>query len=304
MTFHSLQESGSKPGTIAAYGQSLLHGVKYIDAVKCICTEQAQTYVRRVIRQFQQKAENGREKTWQDLSARKKWLHWEEVIAVLNAQRDAYLSEITPKLRAQESQDYAQLLLYTAIPPGRAQEYRTLQLRRLDTCEKPHSRSSSPENILHISDDGTTGYMEIGDYKSAAHNGRQILDISNIDYLLSHLVDYVNKDRPELLQGKNDHHFLFMVRHHMYLSVMEQGIIYLQCIYTYTQDKVGDPYTASRWTLHIQHIFEKHSGNRVGPNQLRSAFVTYLLDGQVSVSDSLARDIASAMRHSVKYVSP
>jgi len=69
------------------------------------------------------------------------------------------------------------------------------------------------------------------------------------------------------------------------------------------QDKVGDPFTASRWTLHIQHIFEKHSGNRIGPNLLRSAFVTYLLDGQVSVSDSLARDIASAMRHSVKYVS-
>ena len=60
----------------------------------------------------------------------------------------------------------------------------------------------------------------------------------------------------------------------------------------------------SQWTRHIQHIFEKHSGSSIGPNQLRSSFVTYLLDGQVSVSDSLAQDVAAAMRHSVRYVSP
>ena len=214
LTYNSLQESGSKPGTIAAYGQGLLHGIKYIEAVKCIRTEHAQKCVRQVIQQFQRKAENAREKSWQDLSARKKWLHWEEIIVVLKAQRDTYLAEIAPKPRAQESQDYAQLLLYTAIPPGRAQEYRTLQLRRFDTCEKPHNRSSPPINILHISEDGSTGYMEIADYKDAAHSGRQIIDISNVDYMLSHLVDYVNKDRPVLLQGKKDHHFLFMVSMH------------------------------------------------------------------------------------------
>ena len=76
-------------------------------------------------------------------------------------------------------------------------------------------------------------------------------------------------------------------------------------LYIYiVQDKVGDPFGASRWTRHIQHIFEKHSGSSIGPNHLRSSFVTYLLDGQVSVSDSLAQDVAAAMRHSVRYVSP
>lgn len=265
-----------------------------------------------MIQQFQQKAENARPKTWQDLSASNKWLHWEEIIEVLKTQRDVYLSEIAPKARAQESQDYAQLLLYTAIPPARAQEYRTLQLRMLHTCDKPHSRSSTPVNILHISEDGSTGYLEIANYKNAAYSGRQIIDISNIDYLLSHLVDYVNKDRTLLLLGKKDHHFLFMVRYKAalevhswapYCCITETCIFLLSFFFFGIQDKVGDPFTASRWTLHIQHIFEKHSGNRIGPNLLRSAFVTYLLDGQVSVSDSLARDIASAMRHSVKYVS-
>lgn len=80
-------------------------------------------------------------------------------------------------------------------------------------------------------------------------------------------------------------------------------LIYIVYIYI-VQDKVGHPFGSSRWTRHIQHIFEKHSGSSIGPNHLRSSFVTYLLDGQVSVSDSLAQDVAAAMRHSVRYVSP
>ena len=181
--------------------------MKYLEAEKSIGTEHVQTYMRQVISQSQQEAETVRPKTWQDLSVKKKWLHWEEVIEVVKVQRDAYLSKVAPKERAQESHDYALLLLYTAIPPARAQEYRTLQLQR----NVPHSRSSNPTNIIYISEDGSTGNMELGKYKNSAYCGRQTIDISNIDYLLSHLVDYVEKDRPILLQGKQDHHFLFMV---------------------------------------------------------------------------------------------
>lgn len=184
--------------------------MKYIKAEKSISTEHVQTYIQQVISQAQREADNVRAKTWQDLSAKKKWLHWEEVIEVVKTQRDAYLSTIAPKERAQESHDYALLLLYTAIPPARAQEYRTLQLSRFDTRDAPRNKSKLM-NILHISENGSAGIMEIAKYKNSAYCGRQTIDISNVDHLLSHLVDYVEKDRPVLLQGKQDHHFLFMV---------------------------------------------------------------------------------------------
>ena len=295
-----LQERGAKPGTIAAYGQGLLHGVKYIAAEKSISTDTVQTYLRQVISHSQKEAEMVRGKTWQDFSQKRKWLHWEEVIEVVKQQRDAYNSKIAPNERAQESHDYAVLLLYTAIPPARAQEYRTLQLCKRDHCNVQHSTSSNPMNIIHISEDGSTGKLEISQYKNSAYCGRQTIDISYADYLLEHLVDYIEKDRPVLLQGKPDHHFLFMVR---------QKVVSFCCVYTphaclyFVQDKVGHPFSASRWTLHIQHIFAKHSGSSIGPSHLRSSFVTYLLDGEVSADDSLARDVASAMRHSVRYVS-
>ena len=98
--------------------------------------------------------------------------------------------------------NYAVLLLYTAIPPARAQEYRTLQLSRFDTRDAPRNKSSNPMNILHISEDGSAGIMEIAKYKNSAYCGRQTIDISNVDHLLSHLVDYVEKDRPVLFQRK------------------------------------------------------------------------------------------------------
>ena len=107
------------------------------------------------------------------------------------SRRDAYLSTIAPKEQAKESHDYALLLLYTAIPPAKAQEYRTLQLSRSDTYNAPHNKSSNPMISIHISEDGSAGIMEIAKYKNPAYCGRQTIDISSIDYLLSHLVDYI-----------------------------------------------------------------------------------------------------------------
>ena len=167
-----MQESRAKPGTIAAYGQGLLHGVKYIKAEKSISTEHVQTYMWQVIFQAQWEADV-RAKTWQDLSAKKKWLHWEEVIEVVKTQRDAYLSTIAPKERAQESHDYALLLLYTAIFPARAQEYHTLQLSRFDTRDALRNKSTNPMNILHISEDGSAGIMEIAKYKNSAYTAKK-----------------------------------------------------------------------------------------------------------------------------------
>ena len=71
----------------------------------------------------------------------KKRLHWEEMIEVVKVQRDAYLSKVAQMERAQESYDYALLLLYAAILPARAKEYHTLQLGK-QTSNLPNPRFS------------------------------------------------------------------------------------------------------------------------------------------------------------------
>ena len=72
----------------------------------------------------------------------------------------------------------------------------------IQQSDAPRNKSSNPMNILHISEDGSAGIMEIAKYKNSAYCGRQTIDISNVDHLLSHLVDYVEKDRPVLFQRK------------------------------------------------------------------------------------------------------
>ena len=53
--------------------------------------------------------------------------------------------------------------------------------------------------------------LELGKFKNSKHMGVQNIDISNIEFLTSHLHDYINRDRPILLKDSIDHSFLFMV---------------------------------------------------------------------------------------------
>jgi hypothetical protein len=187
----------------------LLHGLKYIQDAKAICTEHAQRYTRKLVTRYKKEAEATRDHTWQDLAAKSKWLHWEEVIEVVKAQREAYETATSPQERARESQRYAQLLLYTTIPPGRAEEYRTLELNMGgNQTQMPHRHQ---RNILHVSQDGHKAVLEIGKYKNSRYHGRQRLDISDVDYLVPHLLRYIKEDRPLLLQKRKDHLYLFMV---------------------------------------------------------------------------------------------
>ena len=297
---------------MTAYCQAFLHGLKFLQAEGCASTDQTQWQVRGYINKYQRDAECHRAKSWQELSAKNKWLHWEEVIEVVRCQREEYESETRPDVRAALSQDYAQLLLYTSLPPGRAEEYRTLQLKLYTGSETvcPATTSTEPKNILHMSENGSEALLQIGKHKTVSSAGRQLIDLRSTDDLVAHLLDYIHKDRPLLLQGREDHDYLFMVSHsqhsiekfccEQWCSTCEG----LSCVICFlTQDKSGEPYTSSRWTLHIQDLFEVHSGRRVGPTHLRSAFVTYLLDGQLSTDDSWARAVASAMQHSTGYVS-
>lgn len=111
--------------------------------------------------------------------------------------------------RAVESQKYAVLLQYTALPPGRAKEYQTLKLQRhagpyISDGKEHHT------NILHYGP--RVAILEVGKYKNSKFLGMRHIDLSSIDYLTAHFEDFLEKDRPLLLRGGSDHGHLFVVR--------------------------------------------------------------------------------------------
>jgi len=59
---------------------------------------------------------------------------------------------------------------------------------------------------------------------------------------------------------------------------------------------------AAKWTKYVQSIFKQHTGKHVGPSTLRSSFITYLMDGDVTTNEATLRSVAHAMRHSTHYV--
>ena len=179
--------------------------LKYL-AVQGTETDEAQAYLRALTNRFQKEAA-ATTKSWQELSWENKWLHWEEVLKVVKAQRDVYEEQLRPMDRASESEKYTVLLLYTAVPPGRAKEYRTLKLQRHSGPFKPTSQG--PANILHYGPNVVL--LQLGEYKNSQYLGTQNIDISTIEYIQPHLEDFLERDRPLLLRGEPDHSYLFVV---------------------------------------------------------------------------------------------
>ena len=66
------------------------------------------------------------EDTWETPTTRKRWLHWEEVLEAVREQREACEDTSMGLTQAREGVQLAVLLMYCCLPPGRAQEYRTL----------------------------------------------------------------------------------------------------------------------------------------------------------------------------------
>jgi len=145
-----------QPGTITAYG--LLRGLKYRSSE--MHQYRACTSIRtkrKVIQQFQQKAENARLDTWQDLS-----------LLVTNGCTGRRLSKysrprgmpICQKLLQSHDPGITGPCTTTVVysdPSSQSSGYHNLQLKMFDICDKPH-RSFTLVNILHISEDSSTGY--------------------------------------------------------------------------------------------------------------------------------------------------
>ena len=171
---------------------------------------------RKWIRDYEgEKQKDESERTWENLSQNKKWLHWEEVIEVVKRQRDEY-EGLT---QAKESVRYTLLLFYSCLPPGRAHEYRTLKYRR---CRQDDLRPTAPIpenkklNIVFITDEVDRAAMYLGSFKTSKTRGAQNISLDELNYFLRHIHRYLTKHRPRLLALQSasnppQHDYLFVV---------------------------------------------------------------------------------------------
>ena len=67
------EEKNSTPGTLCCYCQALVRAVKYADKEEK--TTQLQN-LHRYISVFQKEAELNRDKSWEELKAKGRWLSW------------------------------------------------------------------------------------------------------------------------------------------------------------------------------------------------------------------------------------
>ena len=215
---HSQVDRTAAAGNIMAYIQSAQRALRFVGVSQSDETYRVYKEWMRHLDSHRQSARNG--DSWEELSLRKKWLHWEEIIETVKMQKDAY--ELAPPgiRQAKESVKYTILLFYSCLPPGRAQEYRTLQFQ---WCEPGEIRTTAPtpadaaSNVLYIARDGRRGALYIGLYKTSKNKGPQKIMLDAFDYFVHHLYVYLTKHLPLLLAQQTARDspgtYVFVVRH-------------------------------------------------------------------------------------------
>ena len=124
---NSQVERSASPGNIMAYIQAAQRGLRFLGRET---SDPVYEVFKSWMRDYSTKRESQRgAESWEDLSSRSKWLHWEEVIETVRLQKEAYESAPPGIHQARESLQYTVLLFYSCLPPGRAHEYRTLTFK-------------------------------------------------------------------------------------------------------------------------------------------------------------------------------
>ena len=135
------------------------------------------------------------------------------MIDVLRLQKELYESAESLFSRAWESQKYAVLLLYCTIPPARGREYRELKICVTDGDLQLWEPLVRDSNWLLIASDHSRGLLYVGSHKTSKFTGVQRIELSrdgSTHLLLDHLVAFICRERPVLLQG-NAHDWVFVV---------------------------------------------------------------------------------------------
>ena len=215
---HSLTHSptqasrASKPSNLIQYVSAAIRVLKHLEL-----TEPLNLY-NTWIRAFTKQMETTTPRTWEELSKRNQWLHWEEVLVVLRKQREEFETADRPLATAREALKYAVLLFYCCLPPGRAQEYRTLRYK-LCSDEELHPTVSTPSdpstNILFLGVSGTRAVLYLGAFKTARTMGPQKIDLSEVSTVVRHMTQYIHRHRPRLMKiagvDETEHDYLFVV---------------------------------------------------------------------------------------------
>ena len=148
------------------------------------------------------------------LASRGKWLAWDQVLAAVKAQKEAYECADGNRTRAKEGMKYGVMLLYTSLPPARSQEYWTMQWQLRSEGDLYSVEPEVPaSNWLFVSQDHQHGMLYIGMHKTSRHTGVQRIELSSTGStgaLLEQLVIYCERERP-LLIGDYNHKHLFVV---------------------------------------------------------------------------------------------
>jgi hypothetical protein len=172
-------------------------------------------------------------------------------------------------------------MMYTAMPPARGLELRTLEV------EAPERLDSATLEKNWIAVDGATGnlMLRLGRFKTVGSHGVQTVPLPTTDDFVGIVEDVVRSKRLclQLLQRRIDHGFVFC------------------------QPNTGAPFTSSdTWSNYVVAVFREGlelcgsecATRSVSINILRKSFLTSALPNAKTVPER--ESLASAMRHSTK----
>ena len=222
--------------------------------------------------------------SWEELSKKTRCLHWEEVMETVKKQKETY-KLAPPSIR--QAIRYMVLLFYSFLPPGQAQEYRTLYtLSAMPPSEiylVPPTADDRSANLLFLSNDGRQAAIYIG---SRLQNQKGLKKFC----LTSSTILYTTSTDT----WQNTTHVYFInqspVSTATYLWWDTHTDIHNASsdLHSPFQDTNGqsfeDDHDSCRWNMFVPGIFQRWSGMSFGPTMLRSSFITWptgapLLDG-------------------------
>ena len=142
--------------------------------------------------------------TWEELSRKSKWLHWQEIIDVLRMQRESY--EVPPDVVSPKYKSaYGIRYFYST---HLCHQGMLLNSLIFEWCEHSHlfptlpTPSDTEKNVLYIATDDYVARLYLGSFKTLKTAGTQKIILSKShQYFIRQIQKYLKNIRPRLLCG-------------------------------------------------------------------------------------------------------
>eukprot|EP00794_Sanderia_malayensis_P021130 gene21130-23205_t len=143
----------------------------------------------------------------QQIKPKDELFYWTEVLIIVKKMKSAIENfSGLPQEEARLFMNFLLLLIFTTCNPGRNLDF--VKLILWDCRRKSKHMTMEENNYLCLESDGTVKFI-FCNYKTSSTYGSQVIDVTNIGYLVSNITRYVDKHRQRLLSG-NTHEFLFV----------------------------------------------------------------------------------------------